>query len=95
MVLACCADDPKDLNSLLPEIPLDPCLVDIPSTHLIGMSDPFKAQSESMSRMFYDSQVIYLPGGHSIPKGISSLERIQILKKIFELEFWTLIQDQA
>lgn len=81
MVLACCDEDPKDLNALIPEFPIQLLSFAIPSSHLIGISDSFKPQSESMSRMFYDAQVAYMPGGHFIPKGLSGLERFQALRE--------------
>jgi hypothetical protein len=35
-----------------------------PTFHIIGIEDPFKAQSEDMAALFANRKVIYIPGGH-------------------------------
>lgn len=77
-ILACSAFLPEDMKTLrnIADIPLpmDPFggeegaanLIRTKSFHLVGLEDGFKTKSEEIASLFKFSQIMYLPGGHSI-----------------------------
>jgi hypothetical protein len=77
-ILACSAFLPEDMRTLrkIADIPLpmDPFggeegaanLIRTKSFHLVGLEDGFKNKSEEIASLFKYSQIMYLPGGHSI-----------------------------
>lgn len=62
-ILACAAVSSKRI-----ELPVDQ---DLPSFHLVGMTDPFKPQSDVIVQRFdaATSLVLYLESGHEVPQG--------------------------
>jgi len=40
----------------------------LPSFHIIGVEDKFKAQSEEFATLFANRKVMYIPGGHAISR---------------------------
>eukprot|EP00594_Rhizosolenia_setigera_P007038 CAMPEP_0178952316 /NCGR_PEP_ID=MMETSP0789-20121207/7736_1 /TAXON_ID=3005 /ORGANISM="Rhizosolenia setigera, Strain CCMP 1694" /LENGTH=1269 /DNA_ID=CAMNT_0020633331 /DNA_START=617 /DNA_END=4426 /DNA_ORIENTATION=- len=80
MVLACAAEDPSNLHDAIEGFP-DNFEIDIPSFHLIGVSDKVKPKSESISRLFSDAQVAYMPGGHGISRFVEHSEMIKRLSE--------------
>jgi acyl-CoA synthetase (AMP-forming)/AMP-acid ligase II/peptidoglycan/LPS O-acetylase OafA/YrhL len=40
--------------------------IHVPSFHIVGIEDKFKAHSEELASFFIDKKIMYLPGGHAI-----------------------------
>ena len=78
MVVACCVEDPTKLQNALekhlgyPIVALKENNIYIPSTHLIGVVDPLKPNGELISRIYADTIVRYIVGGHAIPRSVES-----------------------
>jgi len=78
MILACSVHTPADLAAALqlPLQSLEPRSVYIPSIHLIGSSDPRKANTEQMSGLFANVQVMYMGGGHAVTRFVEQDESL-------------------
>jgi len=74
MIVACCVEDPAKLRAALgfDDTALGEDSIDIPSTHLIGVSDPLKPNGELVTRLYSDVVVRYMVGGHAIPRTVES-----------------------
>jgi len=66
MILGCASEDPSILSSKVFNFSMIENYVKISSFHLVGISDPFRPNSEKMSRFFYDARVNYMSDGHTI-----------------------------
>lgn len=73
-ILACpAASDIAALRSAagLDEM-IEPGTIPVSSFHLIGIEDGFKSQSEKIASLFSTRQVMYMAGGHTVSRDVSS-----------------------
>jgi len=47
------------------------CIINIPSFHIIGESDPFFYKSIELTKKFKNPNIIYHKGGHHFPKDVN------------------------
>eukprot|EP00984_Skeletonema_dohrnii_P025018 scaffold14161_cov121-Skeletonema_dohrnii-CCMP3373.AAC.2 len=73
-ILACAAPDASsirekaDMNN---PIQIEAGTIPISSFHIIGIEDDFKARSEKNASLFASRKVMYMPGGHGVPRDVS------------------------
>lgn len=70
-ILACAAPlvssirEKADMNN---PIPIEAGTIPISSFHIIGIEDSFKAMSEENASLYASRKVMYMPGGHGVPR---------------------------
>ncbi len=78
LILACAATPFSSLNNMRRIAGLSMARPNnIPSFHIIGIEDPYKAESEGFAALFPNRKVSYLPGGHAIGREERKDEELQ------------------
>lgn len=72
-ILACAAPlvssirEKADMNN---PIPIEAGTIPVSSFHIIGIEDGFKAMSEKNASLYASRKVMYMPGGHGVPRDV-------------------------
>ncbi len=72
-ILACAAPlvspirEKADMNN---PTPIEAGTIPVSSFHIIGIEDGFKAMSETNASLYASRKVMYMPGGHGVPRDI-------------------------
>ncbi len=70
-ILACAAPDISPIREVIGCSHIDLGSIPLPSFHIIGMEDNFKAISEKTALLHAAREIRYLPGGHGVPRDVS------------------------
>ena len=73
VILACAAQDACSIREKADTnnpITIEASTIPISSFHIIGIQDDFKARSEKNASLFAFHKVMYLPGGHGVPRDV-------------------------
>ena len=73
-ILACAAPDVSSIREkadMKHPIPIVAGTIPISSFHIIGIEDGFKAMSEKNASLYSSRKVMYMPGGHGVPRDVS------------------------
>ena len=71
VILACAAPDISSIREAAGYFQIGTGSIHLPSFHIIGIEDDFKANSEKNASLYATREVRYMPGGHGVPRDIS------------------------
>ena len=71
VILACAAPDISSIREVAGYFQRGSGSILLPSFHIIGMEDDFKAKSEKNASLYVSGEVRYMPGGHGVPRDVS------------------------
>ena len=82
-ILACAAPDISSIREVAGYSQIGSGSILLPSFHIIGIEDDFKAISEKNASLYVSGEVRYMSGGHGVPRDVSLDEDLCSSLRIF------------